>query len=41
MEFVTLVDFLTYSKGVGYLIGGGVLVGFIFYWSFLTEREKS
>lgn len=36
----TLFDFLTYTKGVGYIVAGLLLVGFIPFWRFLTEREK-
>ena len=40
MELHTLVDFLMYSKGSGYLIGAAVLLCFIPFWLFLTERER-
>lgn len=36
----TLFDYLTYTKGVGYIVAGLLLVGFIPFWRFLTEREK-
>jgi hypothetical protein len=35
----TLFDFLTYTKGIGYIVAGLLLVGFIPFWRFLTERE--
>jgi hypothetical protein len=36
----TLFDFLTYTKGLGYIVAGLLLVGFIPFWKFLTERER-
>lgn len=36
----TLFDFLTHTKAVGYIVAGILLVGFIPFWRFLTEREK-
>jgi hypothetical protein len=38
--FHTLQDFLTFTKGVSYLLGALVLVGFVGFWLFLTGREK-
>lgn len=35
----TLFDYLTYTKSVGYVVAGLLLVGFIPFWRFLTERE--
>jgi len=35
----TLFDFLTHTKAVGYVVAGLLLVSFIPFWSFLTERE--
>jgi len=35
----TLFDFLTHTKGVGYIVAGLLLVSFIPFWRFLTERE--
>ena len=37
----TLFDFLTHTKGVTYIVAGLLLVGFIPFWRFLTERESS
>ena len=37
----TLFDFLTYTKGVGYIVAGLLLVGFVPFWRFLTERETN
>ena len=40
MEYHTLFDFLTMTKGTCYVIAGIVLVGFIPFWLYLTEREQ-
>jgi hypothetical protein len=39
MTMHTLFDFLTHTKAVGYIVAGVLLVGFIPFWRFLTERE--
>lgn len=39
MEFFSLQDFYTFSKGVTYLIMGGILIFMPLYWGFLTDRE--
>ena len=36
----TLWDYLTYTKGWSYVLAGVLLVGFIPFWRFLTERER-
>ena len=36
----TLFDFLTYTKTVGYIVAGLLLLGFVPFWRFLTERER-
>jgi hypothetical protein len=36
----TLFDFLTYTKGLGYIVAGLLLLAFIPFWKFLTERER-
>ena len=36
----TMWDFLTLTKGVSYVLAFGLLLGFIPFWSFLTQREK-
>jgi hypothetical protein len=36
----TLFDFLTHTKAVGYIVAGLLLVSFIPFWLFLTEREE-
>jgi hypothetical protein len=35
----TLFDFLTYTKGHAYIVAGLLLLAFIPFWRFLTERE--
>lgn len=39
-SFYTLFDFLTHTKGLGYIVAGIFLVGFIPFWRWLTEREE-
>lgn len=36
----TLFDFLTYTKGITYMLIGVLLISFIPFWKFLTERER-
>jgi hypothetical protein len=36
----TLQDFLTWTKGVSYVVALVLMVGFIPFWFYLTEREK-
>jgi hypothetical protein len=36
----TLFDFLTHTKGVAYIVAGLLLVAYIPFWKFLTERER-
>ena len=36
----TLHDFMTYTKGITYLIMGGILIFMPLFWIFLTGREK-
>lgn len=36
----TLFDFLTHTKGMTYIVAGILLVCFIPFWQFLTERER-
>ena len=36
----TLFDFLTHTKGVTYIVAGLLLVCFIPFWQYLTERER-
>ena len=40
MDFYTLQEFLNFTKGSGYLMMLILLVMFIPFWIFLTEREK-
>jgi hypothetical protein len=35
----TLFDFLTHTKALGYVVAGLLLVSYIPFWRFLTERE--
>ena len=39
-EIYTLQDFLTLTKGMSYLVALVILVGFIPFWIFLTDRQK-
>lgn len=36
----TLFDFLTHTKAAGYIVAGLLLVSYIPFWRFLTERER-
>jgi hypothetical protein len=36
----TLFDFLTQTKGLGYIVAGALLLAYIPFWKFLTERES-
>ncbi len=36
----TLVDFLTHTEGTTYILVGVLLISFIPFWKFLTERER-
>jgi hypothetical protein len=36
----TLFDYLTHTKSVAYIVAGALLVSSIWFWHFLTEREK-
>ncbi|SLM30492.1 Protein DVU_0533 [Desulfamplus magnetovallimortis] len=38
--FYTLQDFMVYTKGITYLIMGGLLVFFPLFWLFLTGRDE-
>jgi len=38
--FYTLWDFLTWTKGVSYFVAFGLLLLFVPFYLFLTEREK-
>jgi len=35
----TLQDFMTYTKGITYIIMGEILVFIPLFWKFLTDRE--
>jgi hypothetical protein len=36
----TLFDYLTHTKAMGYIVAALVLLAFIPFWRFLTERER-
>ncbi len=38
--FHTLQEFLTFTKGTSYLMGGLLILGFVGFWLFLTGRER-
>jgi hypothetical protein len=40
MEFFNLQDYYTFTKGVVYLLMGGILVGATLYWQFLLGGNK-
>jgi len=37
--FYTLQDFMTYTKGITYIIMAGTLIFIPLFWNFLTDRE--
>ncbi len=39
MDFFTLQDFYTHSKGITYLVMAGILVFMPLFWRFLTDRD--
>jgi hypothetical protein len=39
MDFNTLQDFMTYTKGAAYLLIIAALLAFPAFWRFLSERE--
>ena len=36
----TLHEFSVLTKGVGYIVAGLLLVSFVPFWKYLTQREK-
>lgn len=36
----TLFDFLTHTEGMTYILIAVLVVSFILFWRFLTERER-
>lgn len=38
--FYTLQDFMTYTKGVTYLLIVAILVGMLLFWNFLVDRDE-
>jgi hypothetical protein len=41
MEFYTLQEFMTYTKGITYLLMAAILVGITGFWLFLTDRDEN
>ncbi len=39
-DFHTLQHFMTYTKGVVYVLIPVILIGFVAFWSFLTARDE-
>lgn len=39
MEIFTLQDYMVYTKGITYLIMGGILIFMPIFWNFLTDRD--
>lgn len=39
-EFETLQAYITVTKGIAYLIMGGLLVGLYLFWLFLTGNDE-
>ena len=40
MEFNTLHEFYLHSKGITYLLMGGILIGAVLWWQFLMGEKK-
>lgn len=38
--FHTLHDFLLHSKSITYILVGGILIGLMLFWFFLTGRDE-
>ena len=38
--FYTMQDFMSHAKGWSYFVAGLILVGFVFFWLYLTGRER-
>jgi hypothetical protein len=38
--FHTLHDFLLHSKSITYILLGGILVGMLLFWMFLSGRDE-
>jgi hypothetical protein len=36
----TLQEFMLQTKGVVYLLGVAFLIGFVWFWRFLNEKDK-
>lgn len=39
-EFFSLQDFMTFTKGITYLLIVAILLGITAFWQFLTGRDK-
>lgn len=37
--FYTLHEFMLHTKSITYLLVGGLLIGFLLFWFFLTGRD--
>jgi hypothetical protein len=40
MEFFTLQDFYTYTKGIAYILVVATLIGMALFWLYLTDQEN-
>ena len=40
MEFFTLQDFYTYTKGIAYILIVVTLIGMAVFWLYLTDHEN-
>ena len=38
--FYTMYDFLLHSKSMTYILMGGILVGMLLFWLFLSGRDE-
>ncbi len=39
-DFYTLQDFMTYTKGVVYILLPLILIGFVGFWRFLSAQDR-
>jgi len=40
MDFFTLQDFYTYTKGIAYILVVLTLIGMALFWLYLTDQEN-
>jgi hypothetical protein len=40
MDFFTLQDFYTYTKGIAYILIVATLIGMAVFWLYLTDHES-